>query len=74
MNALEILVLDVAYTSYVWHLLKNVFANCRKYFRNDEDWAGLFIHWTNVIQSVIFKFMKRNLAKCGKDFSGLQGM
>lgn len=33
----------------IWHINKNVLANCRPYFEKTEDWDAFYTHWQRCI-------------------------
>lgn len=49
MTALPATFLTSAHLLCVWHINKNILANCRKYFGPTEDWDTFFQQWTNVV-------------------------
>jgi len=44
----------------VWHVEKNILANCRKYFRADEDWNSFISSWNTYINSKTVELCDEN--------------
>ncbi|XP_071720539.1 uncharacterized protein [Rutidosis leptorrhynchoides] len=47
----------------VWHIEKNVVANCKKYFKRAEDFEMFMLSWKNVVYSTTEAIFWNNLAE-----------
>ncbi|KAK9275113.1 hypothetical protein L1049_022372 [Liquidambar formosana] len=51
MKAIKVVFTTTANLLCVWHIEKNILTNCKKYFKEGEDWLAFLSAWTTVINS-----------------------
>lgn len=51
MNAIRIVFPSACNLLCVWHIEKNILANCKPHFREEVDWVAFLSTWTDLIKS-----------------------
>ena len=63
MNSVSVVFPNCKNILCIWHINKNVLANCKKYFNVEESWNLFISEWNSLVQSVSLEDYERKLTQ-----------